>query len=226
MAKKVFITGTNTDIGKTFISGLILKKLNECSKNANYFKPVISGNIKIKDKLVPGDAVYVKDISKLDIDIYKSCPYIFEKAVSPHLAARIEKKILSLNKLYQKYNLFEKNYDYVLIEGAGGIICPLYIENEEIWLVDFIKKTNSPLIVVTNAELGTINSTLLTLHYIKTKKLKIKAIILNKYDKNNIIHKENYKVIKNKYNEIPLYCVKLNQKSININIEELKDLFE
>ena len=86
MAKKIFITGTGTDVGKTFVTGLLVKKLQENGLGAAYYKAAMSGNERTKDgTLVPGDALYVKQVSGITQPLAQMCPYIYETAVSPHL---------------------------------------------------------------------------------------------------------------------------------------------
>ncbi|MEG2198810.1 MAG: dethiobiotin synthase, partial [Anaerovorax sp.] len=86
MSKKLFVTGTGTDIGKTFVTGLIVKKLNEEGKRVAYYKAAMSGNDRRPDgTLIPGDALHVKTISRIEQPLSEMCPYIYEMAVSPHL---------------------------------------------------------------------------------------------------------------------------------------------
>ena len=91
MAKKLFITGTGTDIGKTYVTGLILKKLQESGRRAAYYKAAMSGNERDEEgHLIPGDALHVKTVSGITQPLKTMCPYVYETAVSPHLASRLE----------------------------------------------------------------------------------------------------------------------------------------
>ena len=91
MSKNIFITGTGTDIGKTFVTGLIVKKLHESGRSAAYYKAAMSGNERREDgSLIPGDALYVKTVSGIGQPLEEMCPYIYENAFSPHLASRLE----------------------------------------------------------------------------------------------------------------------------------------
>ncbi|MBQ3943095.1 MAG: AAA family ATPase, partial [Elusimicrobia bacterium] len=90
MSKGLFITGTGTDIGKTYVTGLILKKLRGSGRNAAYFKAAMSGNERdLSGSLIPGDAVHVKTVSGIDQPLSEMCPYVYRTAVSPHLASKI-----------------------------------------------------------------------------------------------------------------------------------------
>ena len=91
MAKKLFVTGTGTDVGKTYVTGLILKKLHQSGETAAYYKAAMSGNDRGPDgTLYPGDALRVKELSGIPQPVEEMCPYVYEQAVSPHLAARWE----------------------------------------------------------------------------------------------------------------------------------------
>ena len=91
MSKKLFITGTDTDVGKTYVTGMIIKKLRENGRNAAYYKAAMSGNNRREDgSLIPGDAVQVKTMSGISQPLSEMCPYIYETAVSPQLASRLE----------------------------------------------------------------------------------------------------------------------------------------
>ena len=91
MSKGLFITGTGTDVGKTYVSGLILKKLRENGLSCGYFKAAMSGNVRGENgALILGDAAFVKQISGISQALEDTCPYVYERAVSPHLAARLE----------------------------------------------------------------------------------------------------------------------------------------
>ena len=128
MRKSIFITGTGTDVGKTFVSALILKELVEGGHDSGYYKPVLSGAVCEKESLHPGDCEYVIDFAGLQQVPLKSLTYVFEEAVSPHLAARNLGVKIDKNEIIKGFNTF--NQEYLLVEGAGGITCPLEIDNE------------------------------------------------------------------------------------------------
>ena len=91
MSKNLFITGTGTDVGKTYVAGLIVKKLRAGKASAAYYKAAMSGNERRTDgTLIPGDALQVKTMSGIEQPLEEMCPYIYENAVSPHLAAKLE----------------------------------------------------------------------------------------------------------------------------------------
>ncbi|MBQ1613009.1 MAG: dethiobiotin synthase, partial [Alphaproteobacteria bacterium] len=114
MAKKLFVSGTGTDVGKTFVSGLILKKLNDHGINCGYYKAAVSGNVRGNDgSLIPGDALYVKTVSGIGQPLEAMCPFVYENAVSPHLASRIEGEPVRLDIVLEKLKAAEEQYDYL-----------------------------------------------------------------------------------------------------------------
>ena len=216
MTKSVFITATGTDIGKTYISALILKELRKNNFNCGYFKPVLSGVEVKNNKLDKSDCNYVIETAKLNTLPEDCVSYYWEEAVSPHLASqRINEKI-DRNKILKDFTNLKSKYDYLLVEGAGGITCPLVIENTEQYLLkDLIKDLDIPIIIIADGGLGTINSTLLTVEYAKLHNIKIQGIILNNYDCDNFMHKDNFKQIEALTNIKIIATVGKNQASIN-----------
>ena len=126
MSKNLFITGTGTDVGKTYVTGLVIKKLAESGARAAYYKAAMSGNERRPDgTLIPGDALAVKEVSGISQPLEEMCPYIYENAYSPHLAARIEGGPVELSVVRDGFLKVSEKYDYVTVEGSGGILCPI-----------------------------------------------------------------------------------------------------
>lgn len=196
MAKKIFITGTGTDIGKTYISALIVKKMREQGFNCGYYKPVISGVTELGGKLIDSDANYVVQMGDLPCLAEECTSYWWKEAVSPHLASKRAGQTINIDKIKYDFAQINKKYDYLLIEGAGGITCPLVIEKEEEYLLkDLIWELGLSIIIVADAGLGTINSTLLTVDYARTNGIEIEGIILNNYESDNYMHWDNLEQI-------------------------------
>lgn len=196
MTKKIFITGTGTDVGKTYISALIVKKMRENGFNCGYFKPVISGVKELSGHLVDSDANYVVQMADIPILPNDCTSYWWKEAVSPHLAAKRMNQEIDIDKIKYDFAQINKKYDYLLIEGAGGITCPLKINKEEKYLLkDFIWELGLSIIIVADAGLGTINSTLLTVDYAKSNGIEIEGIILNNYKSDNFMHWDNLEQI-------------------------------
>lgn len=196
MAKALYVIGTNTDIGKTYISALIVKALRQRNFKIGYYKPVLSGAIKTNSGLIPGDVKQVYEAGGLHGDYQQAVSYMFEPAVSPHLAFKMQNKAVDLSCILKDFYKYQNQYDYVLVEGCGGLICPISITEKNIVLQeDIIKLLNLQTILVIDAGLGTINHSLLTVYYAEQKKIIINGIIMNNYDSSNLVHQDNKKVI-------------------------------
>lgn len=196
MTKKIFITGTGTDVGKTYISALIVKKMREMNYNCGYFKPVLSGVKELAGHLVDSDANYVVQMADLPILADECVSYWWQEAVSPHLAAKRKNQNINIEKIKYDIAQISKKFDYLLIEGAGGITCPLIIDKEERYLLkDLVWELGLSIIIVADAGLGTINSTLLTVDYARSNGIEIEGIILNNYDSSNFMHWDNLEQI-------------------------------
>ena len=215
MAKSLFVTATGTDIGKTYVSALIIKTMREAGYNCGYFKPVLSGVVQKKGVLTLSDANYVVNNAKIPCTADECVGYWWEEAVSPHLAAKRAGMEIDIQYLKQKYQKISNNFDYLLIEGAGGITCPLRLDNGEIYLLkDLMKEFGTSILIIADGGLGTINTTLLTVEYAKQHALKISGIILNNYDKNNFMHQDNLKQVEYLTGKKVIATVAKNQKEI------------
>lgn len=216
-----FIIGTDTDVGKTYISAILMKKLIDKNINATYYKAVLSGAIEESDNLIPGDAKYVCEISGLDEKYENIVSYSLKNPVSPHLSANIENIDIKFEKIRNDFENLYKKYDFILAEGSGGIICPIKIKDgETLMLEDIVKMTGFEIILVARSSVGTINHTFLTVKYLKSKNFKIKGIILNEFDRENIAHLDNAKTIELLTGvKIIAYVPKMYKESQEIDID-------
>ena len=227
MSKNIFVTGTGTEIGKTYVAGLLVKKLHEAGEKSAYYKAAMSGNDKDADgNLIPGDAKFVKELGGIDQDLNEMCPYIYEKAYSPHLAAQIEGNPVNLDYVVEKLRDLEKKYDYITLEGSGGILCPLRFDDEEIYLEDLVKKAKLSSIIVADAGLGTINNLVLTAFYMKEKGMKVKGIIFNNFIPGDVMQEDNIKMCEYMSGLKVLACVRKGDKDLDIDIDKLKEIYE
>ena len=226
MSRGLFITGTGTDVGKTYVAALIVKKLKESGLNVSYYKAALSGAEHVDGRLVAGDAEYVRMIAGLDKPLYKEVSFIFENAVSPHLAAKLENKQVEMDVIKNDYVKLSNIYDYLIVEGSGGVICPLRYDEKIIMLEDVIKELDLSVLIVANAGLGTINATVLTVEYLKSKNIKIEGIILNNFHKGDVMEEDNLTMIEKLTSIRVIGVVDSNQKEINISVNMLTKLFK
>ncbi len=215
-----FVTATGTDVGKTYVSALIVKALRDSGINCGYYKPVLSGAIRQSDgTLLPGDADYVVKTSGLNISASDCVTYCFEEAVSPHLASERLGIKIELDKIKDRYNTLKGQYDILVVEGAGGITCPFDLGEEKLLLSDVIKTLNIDVLLVADAGLGTINYVLLTYEYAKANGINIIGVIYNNYDPDNFMHIDNIKQIEKLTGLKTLAKVKKGDKNIEFLAE-------
>ena len=221
MSKNIFITATGTDVGKTYVSALIVKEMRKAGYNCGYFKPVLSGVEEDDGKLKVSDCNYVVETAQIPCAADECVTYWWEEAVSPHLAAQRAEMEIDISKIKQKFEKLSKDYDYLLIEGAGGITCPLRLENGEKYLLkDLIKELGTSIIIVADGGLGTINSTLLTVEYARNNNIPIAGIILNNFNPDSFMHQDNLKQVEYLTGIKVAATVERGQKDIKL-LEEL-----
>lgn len=191
MERGIFITGTGTDVGKTYVTALLVKKLKELGISVGYYKGAISG----ADCITSSDAGYVKKVAELEQDENTLVSYLYQNAVSPHLAAKLEGNPVELKKVKEDFQKVSKQYGFVVMEGSGGIFCPIrYDETEHIFLEDFIKTLHLDTLLVADAGLGTINAAVLTVEYLRQRGIGIQGIFINRYT-GNPMEEDNVKMI-------------------------------
>ena len=171
----VFITGTNTDVGKTYIGVLLAQALREKNINVIPRKPIESGCKKIDDELIPADALALQQAAGYEGDLTDVCPYRFEPPISPVRAAHLANRILTTNQLVN-ICLSGSEKGFSLVEGAGGFYTPL---TEDGLNADLATALQLPVILVAEDTLGCINQVLLTVEAIKLRGLNLIAVVLN-----------------------------------------------
>lgn len=176
-----FVTATGTDVGKTFVTALLVKKWRDSGIDTGYYKAALSGAELRNGKWIAGDADYVKIFAGLSDSQEELVSYVYKEAVSPHLAARKEGNPVELSKVKADFEAATKRHKFIFAEGSGGIICPIRYDSQKIFLEDIIKTVNLPILIVTTAALGSINSCVLTVEYARSRGIKIRGIIVNRY---------------------------------------------
>ena len=190
--KEIFISGTNTEVGKTFITLNIIKLLESKGTRVNPYKPVETGCKQKLSELIPHDStLFYKAINKR-IDLNQINPYRFVEPISPATAIKRSKKKIYIQNYSEK--LKDLPYgDITLIEGAGGLCSPLASDG---YNIDFIKKINAPTILVAKDEIGVINNVILSINMLTKYKIKLIAIVLNRKANSQPLGMDNYKEIK------------------------------
>ena len=226
MSKNLFITGTGTDVGKTYVTSLVIKKLRESGEQAAYYKAAMSGNERRQDgTLIPGDALYVKEISGIAQPLEEMCPYLYEHAYSPHLAARIEGGPVELSVVKEGFRKVCETCGYVTVEGSGGIVCPIRYGEEKIMLEDVIKALDLSCLLVAEAGLGTINSVALTAEYMRVRDISIVGMIFNRFHPGSVMEEDNIRMCEELTGLKTLACVQEGSRELGMDAEALRALY-
>jgi dethiobiotin synthetase len=172
-----FVTGTDTEVGKTLVSGALIVKLREQQINAIGFKPVVAGTYKDTSGITLNeDLETLRIASNLSHSKLSLCPYVLDKPAAPHLVAAQQGLKLEMSMMTAAFQNIQKHADCIVVEGAGGLLVPL---NQDEDLGGFAKKIDLPIIFVVGMKLGCLNHALLTYEAIKARNLKIAGWIAN-----------------------------------------------
>jgi dethiobiotin synthase len=206
----IFITGTDTDIGKTAVSALLLAELRRRGINAAPMKPAQTGC----SGGVP-DLDYSLSMSSMEVspEIYQTmAPYTFEPACSPHLAAEMAGTEIDLAEIVIAARTLAKDYDFIVTEGAGGTIVPL---NRRETMLDLMQALKLPVLIAARPGLGTINHTLLTIRALRSDGLNIAGVVFvaSTDEESGLIEEDNINTIE-QFGKVPVlgtipYCAQL-----------------
>jgi len=179
MGKGIFITGTDTGVGKTFFACGLAALLKESGYKVGVMKPAETGCDQGEGKLVPRDAAALKEASGCEIPLEQICPYQFREPLAPSVAAEREGTRIDIDRLMSVYSEISAAHDITIVEGAGGLLVPLL---PSYTYADFAKVLKLPLIVVAANKLGMINHLLLTLEHASCKGLSVLGYVLNQIE--------------------------------------------
>ena len=170
MAQGIFITGTGTEIGKTVVAGGLAAALKQSGTNVGVMKPISSGDT--------ADAQFLKHAAQVDDELVSINPIYLRHPLAPSVAARIENREIDLRCVEAAFTALQQKYDFVIVEGVGGIAVPL---RDDFLVVHLIHQLRLPVLIVAQAGLGTLNHTLLTVAFAQQFGLQIAGIVLNKH---------------------------------------------
>lgn len=172
-----FVTGTDTEVGKTLVSGALIVKLREQQINTIGFKPVVAGTYTDTSGIsLNEDLETLRIASNLGHNELSLCPYVLDQPAAPHLVATQQGLKLEMSVMTNAFQNIQKHADCVVVEGAGGLLIPI---NKDEDLGEFAKKIDLPIILVIGMKLGCLNHALLTHEAIKARNLKIAGWIAN-----------------------------------------------
>jgi len=172
----LFVTGTDTGVGKTFIAGGLARLLSDRGALVGVMKPVETGCDRRGDHLVPSDALQLLAAAGGHQDLASVCPYRFEAPLAPDVAARREGRSIDPEVIHDRFRTVASSHDIVLVEGAGGLLVPVW---GRYTMADLAGDLGLSLLVVAASRLGAVNHTLLTLEHARFRGLPVAAYVLN-----------------------------------------------
>jgi dethiobiotin synthetase len=177
MRKGIFITGTDTGVGKTFFACRLTTLLRDLGYRVGVMKPVETGCAEQDGKIYPPDAILLKKASDSELPLDKICPYQLREPLAPSVAAERQGTSINVDRLMDIYDEISSSHDVTLVEGAGGLMVPLL---PSYTYADFARVLRLPAIVVAANRLGAINHLLLTLEHARCKGVSVLGYVLNR----------------------------------------------
>ena len=159
MSKTYFVTGTDTDVGKTVVSSALMQKAVKLGYNVAGYKPIASGCEWTADGLRNSDALILKSSGSVAVEYDWVNPYAFEPAIAPHFAAKAQGTHIELSVLTQGLTRLQSKANWLLVEGAGGWRVPV---DDQLFLSDWVTENKLPVILVVGVKLGCLSHAILT----------------------------------------------------------------
>ena len=214
----IFVTGTDTDVGKTIVSSGLAAVLKEKKIDVGVFKPLLSG-IAREDPI--SDTSLLKRLSQTTLSYEEITPFEFKEPLAPYMAGKLEGKSVRLEEVVNHWENIKGKHDFFIVEGAGGISVPL---GEDFLVSDLIKALKLPIVIVARPNLGTVNHIFLTVQYAKSLGLTIAGIVINgKNEHPDLAEKTNPELIE-KLCGVPI--VGITPKLKEISNENIKKMVE
>ena len=174
----LFVTGTDTGVGKTVIAGAIARSLNNDGVRTEVFKPAASGCKHKRGQLVSEDAEFLAACADSSRMLGEIAPLRYAAALAPNVAAQRAGLKVDIETMFASYRRLEGRCDAVVVEGVGGLMCPI---SDELWVVHLAVMMALPVVIVARPDLGTINHTLLTIQAARSAGLRVAGVVINRY---------------------------------------------
>jgi len=212
----IFITGTDTGIGKTYVSSIIGSHLKyKENMDVGYLKPIETGGME--------DTLTLKNTLNLEEDLSILNPINLKNPLSPNIAFEIEGYDITLDEIKERikmsFDVLSKKYRYLIVEGAGGVAVPI---KDNFVMSDLIKFLDLPALIVSKPNLGTINHTLLTVEHLRNKGIEVKGIVINCITKleDVLYYEKTFETIE-KYGDVEILGIVKSKEDYNIQFKKL-----
>lgn len=176
MKQAFFIAGTDTEVGKTYVSCALMRHFTQQNLRVAGMKPVASGCEMLNGQLINEDALHLQATANVSLPYATVNPYAFAPAIAPHIAAQQAGVEIQFEPILQAYAQIKQQTDVVIVEGAGGLLVPL---NAQYNIADLVKELDIPIILVVGIKLGCINHAQLTAEAIRARGLKLVGWVAN-----------------------------------------------
>jgi dethiobiotin synthetase len=195
-----FVTGIDTGIGKTIAVGQMARDMALNGQSVITQKIAQTGSERPAEDIITHRKIMGIELTEDDISGL-TCPYVFPKAASPHLAARLAGQTIDPKKITETTNTLASKYDNVIIEGVGGLHVPL---NDSITTLDYLETLKYPTILVTSSRLGSINHTLMSIELLQTRQIPLLGLIYNRFnEQDKEIGDDTRKVLEHRLSQHP-----------------------
>jgi dethiobiotin synthetase len=202
----LFVTGTDTGVGKTVIAGAIAHSLRQRGRRVAVLKPVATGCVRRREGLVSEDAEFLAHCADSPHPLDLICPQRYAEPLAPAVAAERAKQPLDWSAVQRSIDLMSRDTDVMVVEGVGGLMVPLDEAGHAV--LDFATWLRLPAVVVARPSLGTINHTLLTVSALRGAGVKVAGVVINRYPPENtdIATETNPRAIE-KWGKVPLLAI-------------------
>ncbi|MCX8011565.1 MAG: dethiobiotin synthase [Desulfobacterota bacterium] len=201
-ARGIFVTGTDTGVGKTIIAGGLAALFRKWGAKVGVMKPIETGCAQEDGRFIPADGLFLKEMAETDLPLETIVPYQFKEPLAPWVSAQREGMVIDLDLLVEKFKKIYQENDFVLVEGAGGILVPI---GPNFFFLNLIKEFKLPVLIVSRAALGAINHTLLTLRVAQSEKITVAGIILNHISPEKTIASETNPQVISSLTTVPIW---------------------
>ena len=223
MGFAVFITGTDTEIGKTVVAGGLALAFAARGIDVGVMKPAVTGCRTRRGKRISEDVDFLVKASGASDDPELVCPYMLRDPLAPEVAAEREGVRIDTRKITRAYKRLTDSHEALIVEGAGGLFVPI---KRNFLMIDMIVRLAVPIIIVARPGLGTINHTLLSCEAARARGIAIAGVIINNYPKKVTIAERTNPDVIQRYARAPLLGVTPNLPDASVEDCKLDGLLE
>ncbi len=201
MGSALFVTGTDTEIGKTVVSAGLALAFTKRGRDVGVMKPTVTGCRTVRGKRVSDDVEYLVGASGCDDDRSLIAPYMLRDPLAPEVAAGREGTRIDIRRIMSAFRKLSRKHEILIVEGAGGLFVPI---KKNYLMIDLVAALAVPLVIVARPGLGTINHTLLTCEAARARNINVMGIVINNYPRTASVAERTNPDIIRRYARAPL----------------------